>query len=147
MPRPAPPPDQTSNRAQPHHPSAAPELTNSVSQHRKLSWPWEFAQTTALFLVPKLYCLSLHHTLLCSHCRNIVTSTQLCPQMIKIVQSRTEFKHPSSVHPKYLYTQPCWLLAQSFTTFARFTYNGWSQQLYTRAWSWTQEKLKVNVLC
>lgn len=40
MPHPAPAPDQTSNRAQPHHPNSAPELTNSVSQHRKLSWPW-----------------------------------------------------------------------------------------------------------
>lgn len=118
--------------------------TIKLCQHRKLSWPWRFAQTTALFLFPKLACPSLHHTLLCSHCRNITTSTKICPQTIQVLQSTTEFKHLCSVHPKYLYTQPCRLLPQSFTTFACFTYSGWSHQLHTmhglkqnKNWRWT----------
>lgn len=116
-------------RAQPHHPNTAPELTNSVPQCRKLSWPWWCVATTALFLAPKLAWLSLHCTPLHSCSRNIMNSTQTCLKMIRVAQPRIEFKHPKSFHPKHLCTWPCQLLAQSFIIFARFMYNGKSHCL------------------
>ena len=81
---PATTPDQISNRAQPHHLNTTPELTNSVPQHRKWSWPWWCAETTALFLAPKLVCLSPHHTPLHSCNRNTMNNTQTCPKMIQV---------------------------------------------------------------
>lgn len=79
-------------KAQPHHPNAAPELTNSVPKHRKLSWSWLCVGSTTLFLAPKPSSFSLHHTLIHSCSRNIMNGTQICHKIIQVVQPRVEFK-------------------------------------------------------